>query len=138
MGFLCLPTLGALLLAASQLVDGGATHRQAPGTRTKCRCHAATFKAMLPDNASIENITFVPEGGTAGEGPKNILYPVNPTKLPELCAVTVNVTSSERSSYRFGLFLPTQWKGKFYAVGNGGFGGGKLAVSVTLVGSSHS
>lgn len=34
------------------------------------------------------------------------------------------MTSSPSSSFRFGIFLPTQWNGRFLTVGNGGFAGG--------------
>lgn len=89
-------------------------------------CNQAFFTGILPPEASLENIAAVPEGGSYGEGKANIAYPTDPTDLPALCAVTVNVTSSPSSSYRFGLFLPmpTEWSGRFLAVGNGGFAGG--------------
>ncbi|OTA95518.1 hypothetical protein M434DRAFT_20233 [Hypoxylon sp. CO27-5] len=46
-----------------------------------------------------------------------------PTDLPELCAVEVNVTSSELSSYTFALFLPSNWNSRFLTLGGGGTGG---------------
>lgn len=118
MGGLGIPTAWALLVLASRFVDG-------KGCLAKCA--ASTFDGILPDGAVIENIASVKEGGSYGEGLKNVAYPTNPTGLPELCAVTVNVTSSAISGYRFGLFLPeiSNWKSKFLAVGNGGFAGGK-------------
>lgn len=88
------------------------------------RCSADVFKAALPEGARLEAISAIASGGTFGEGPSNIPYPINPTNLPELCAIIVNVTSSPRSYYRFGLFLPSNWSGRFLAVGNGGFAGG--------------
>ncbi|KAJ4382490.1 hypothetical protein N0V85_008590, partial [Neurospora sp. IMI 360204] len=91
---------------------------------TPPNCNRAFFTSILPPEASLENITAVPQGGSHGEGKANIPYPTNPTDLPALCAVTINVTSSPSSSYRFGLFLPTEWSGRFLAVGNGGFAGG--------------
>ncbi len=87
-------------------------------------CKANAFQPYLPVNAKVESVYVVQTGGTAGEGPPDIAYPVNPTNLPEMCVVTVNVTSSPRSNYRFGLFLPTKWNHRFLAVGNGAFAGG--------------
>ncbi len=122
MGLLAAPVVWALLVLAGRVADASlAAVRQ----RGAALCVASTFKTALPANAQITNITFVPQGGAAGEGPSNILYPTVPNKLPELCAVTVQVTSSQSSSYRFGIFLPSapnQWKGRFFAIGNGGFG----------------
>jgi hypothetical protein len=78
----------------------------------------------MPQHAFIEAIQKVPQGGSFGEGPANVAYPINPTSLPELCALIVNVTSSSTSYYRFGMYLPSVWNSRFLAVGNGGFAGG--------------
>ena len=89
-------------------------------------CRADTFSDILPASAHIETIALVANGSSYGESPaQNPAYPVSPTNLPELCALTVNVTTSPSSFFRFGLFLPTQaWNSRFLAVGNGGFAGG--------------
>ncbi|KAI1176224.1 Tannase/feruloyl esterase [Nemania sp. FL0916] len=87
-------------------------------------CGALTFAQVLPANAKIERVQPLEAGSTYGEGVEDLAYPINPTNLPALCAVTVRVASSATSSYRFGLFLPTEWNTRFLAVGNGGFGGG--------------
>lgn len=88
-------------------------------------CSLATFVGILPSNATILSAVAVANGGAYGEGAANLPYPTNPTNLPENCALTVNVTSSNSSSFRFGIFLPTQiWNGRFLTVGNGGFAGG--------------
>lgn len=88
------------------------------------RCKTSTFEPALDDNARIESVDVVSKGDECGEGEANLAYPVNPTNLPELCAVVVNVTSSSKSSFRFGVFLPTEWNSKMLTVGNGGFAGG--------------
>jgi feruloyl esterase len=88
------------------------------------RCIAGTFIPWLPDNVSVEKATLVLDGDTYGEGTLDLMYPTQPTDLPELCAVTIYVQSSAISSYRFGLFLPTDWNQRYLAIGNGGFGGG--------------
>lgn len=81
---------------------------------------------------AVEHAVHV-TSGTFGEGPSNRAYPQNATNLPGVCAVIVGVTNNtasddlaSRSSYRFGLFLPTaaDWNGRFLAVGNGGQNGG--------------
>jgi hypothetical protein len=87
-------------------------------------CSADRFKDVLPPTASIISAVRVANGSAYGEGKADVAYPTNPTSLPELCAVTVNVSSSSMSNYRFGLFLPTAWNSRFLAVGNGGFSGG--------------
>lgn len=92
-----------------------------------CRCKRAYLRPFLPPGASIERVEYVPAGGrVAEETGRNIPYPTGPTGLPELCAVTVNVSSSPISAYRFGLFLPqtVNYTQQFLTVGNGGFAGG--------------
>ncbi|KAK4229246.1 tannase and feruloyl esterase-domain-containing protein [Podospora fimiseda] len=87
-------------------------------------CAIDTFEPVLPAYARIVSAEFVPSGRAYSEGRANIAYPTAPTQLPELCAVIVNVSTSDISNYRFGLFLPTEWNSRFLAVGNGGFAGG--------------
>lgn len=87
-------------------------------------CSVATFADILPSDAAILSAVAVANGSTYGEGAADIAYPTNPTSLPENCALIVNVTSSNSSNFRFGIFLPTQWNGRFLTVGNGGFAGG--------------
>ncbi|KAK3303610.1 feruloyl esterase-like protein B [Chaetomium strumarium] len=87
-------------------------------------CSADTFAQSLPSHARLESVAHVAQNGSYGEGRSNVAYPDIPTALPELCAVVVNVTSSPSSSFRFALFLPTEWNARFLEVGNGGFAGG--------------
>ncbi|KAK3935464.1 putative feruloyl esterase B-2 [Diplogelasinospora grovesii] len=82
------------------------------------------FKHVLPPSATVLSAVHVANGSSYGEGSADIAYPIQPTELPELCAVIVNVSTSAISNYRFGLFLPAQWNSRFLAVGNGGFTGG--------------
>lgn len=87
-------------------------------------CSVDFFQAAVPSHATVLSAVLVANGSTYGEGTADIPYPTNPTNLPENCAVIVNVTTSPSSSFRFGMFLPWQWNGRFLQVGNGGFAGG--------------
>ena len=87
-------------------------------------CSVESLQNALPPNAVVLSALPLANGSTYGEGAADIPYPTNPTNLPENCAVTINVTTSPSSSFRFGIFLPTQWNGRFLQVGNGGFAGG--------------
>lgn len=87
-------------------------------------CQESTFESILGENEEIESVEVVEKGDEYGEGEDNVGYPKNPTDLPELCAVIIAVESSSISSFRFGLFLPTEWSSNFLTVGNGGFAGG--------------
>lgn len=87
-------------------------------------CSVDSFQNVLPSNANILSAVPLANGSTYGEGAADVGYPTNPTNLPASCALIVNVTTSASSSFRFGIFLPTQWNGRFLSVGNGGFAGG--------------
>lgn len=77
----------------------------------------------IPD-ATVNYIAEVAQNGSFGEGATNIPFPHNATGLPELCAASFNVKTPGNTSFNFGVFLPTQWNGRFLATGNGAFGGG--------------
>jgi feruloyl esterase len=94
------------------------------GVSATLPCSIDSFKSALPCNAAVVSAVSVANGTAYGEGAADIAYPTNPTNLPALCAVIVNVTTSARSNFRFGLFLPQEWNSRFLAVGNGGFLGG--------------
>ncbi len=100
------------------------------GTSQECTTeslvsHLASIDSPLARNATILSVTHVRANGSYGD-PTALpgLPPMRPTGLPDLCAVEVNVTSSESSSYTFALFLPSRWEGgRFLAVGGGGTAG---------------
>ncbi|KAH8660320.1 putative ferulic acid Esterase/Feruloyl esterase [Xylariales sp. PMI_506] len=88
-------------------------------------CNISTIQTYLPSNATVLNVTQVAAGGSFGQSAEvDPPYPTIPINLPSLCAVIVNATSSNESSFTFGLFLPDDWNNRFLAVGNGGFAGG--------------
>lgn len=90
------------------------------------QCTLDTFTSFLSDKAEV-TVNFaqaVLQNGSFGQGSANTAFP-NATQLPALCAVGINVKSSENSSYNFGLFLPdSTWNERFLTTGNGGLGGG--------------
>ncbi|KAI0808524.1 feruloyl esterase B precursor [Xylaria sp. FL0064] len=94
-------------------------------------CSVASFEATLHTldleksaTASIVYATTIAAGGSSFD--PSLEYPTNATNLPELCALKVNVKSSDTTSYNFGIFLPARqnWNSRLMTTGNGGFGGG--------------
>lgn len=85
-------------------------------------CSTDYFQKILPSDATALSALSLGPNSTFGE-PTSPAYPANSTALPALCILTVNVTTSATSSYRFGLFLPEDWNGRFATVGNGGLAG---------------
>lgn len=83
------------------------------------RCTTAVIGAAVED-AFVEKVAIVKAGEAYGEGASDLGFPGVPTELPELCAVTLRVNSSETSSFRFGVFLPTEWNSRMLTLGNGG------------------
>jgi feruloyl esterase len=89
-------------------------------------CNVDSFSSILSavdaaSSASVVYATPVAEGGSSFD-PSPPFAQAN--ALPELCAVKIEVQSSENSSYRFAVFLPTDWNDRMMTTGNGGFGGG--------------
>jgi feruloyl esterase len=127
MAILTLPFLWGLLVLLAQWTLAATV------PRSISNCELSTFSSALKsavsalnETAIIERVDYVADGGTYGEGAKDLGYPTNATDLPELCAVIVNVTSSPTSYYRLGLFFPSTdtYTGRFLTIGNGGFLGG--------------
>ena len=62
----------------------------------------------LPGPSKVVYAQHIAQGGASFD--TSPPFPNNATDLPELCAVKVNVQSSDSSAYNFGLFLPSEWK----------------------------
>ncbi|KAL9112888.1 MAG: hypothetical protein Q9227_002965 [Pyrenula ochraceoflavens] len=93
-------------------------------TAASLSCSGDAIAPLLPSGASLNFAVSVPANGSFGQAPEDLEFPYNATGLPSLCALSVNVISSNSSSYNFGLFLPVSWNQRFATGGNGGFGGG--------------
>lgn len=87
-------------------------------------CSRTDVTPLLPPGLSLNFALPVSANGSFGDAPNGLEFPTNATSLPALCAVSVNVVSSNSSSYNFGLFLPEKWNQRLATAGNGGFGGG--------------
>ncbi|KAF4555404.1 Tannase and feruloyl esterase-like protein 2 [Elsinoe fawcettii] len=96
----------------------------APAASAVLDCTEEAFAPLLPSNARIVQTRKLADNSTFEVPASNIAYPRSPVGLPALCAVQVNVVSSNSSAFEFGLFLPDRWNNRFIAVGNGGFAGG--------------
>ncbi|KAI1372780.1 tannase and feruloyl esterase [Hypoxylon crocopeplum] len=99
----------------------------AGSTAVSGECTTEAFELILKNHpeATVNFVEAVPLNGSFGQAETDIPFPYNATSLPALCAVGVNVKSSNSSSYNFGLFLPdTTWNERILTTGNGGFGGG--------------
>lgn len=99
------------------------------GARPACSLDNLSRQLSLIDSSLAHNATIlsaVPVQLNGSYGDSTVLFGIPPlvsTGLPALCAVEVNVTSSESSSYMFSLFLPSDWNSRFLTVGGGGTGG---------------
>ena len=93
-------------------------------TVSALNCSASSFSGLLPSNAFVNYTASIPANGTWGDS--NPAFPTNATSLPELCVVSVHVTSSNSSSFNYAIFLPeaSAWNGRFFTTGNGGLSGG--------------
>ncbi|KAJ2985870.1 hypothetical protein NUW58_g5304 [Xylaria curta] len=95
---------------------------------SRFECNVASFESILSGLGSpattVVYATSIPAGGSSFDPSPE--YPMNATNLPKLCAVKLNVKSSETTSYNMGILLPNQchWNGRLMTTGNGGFGGG--------------
>src|ERR1700742_4948260 len=106
---LCLLTLHALCVVA---------------TLSNCNVNSVQQFIASYGEATVTLVQALPQNSSFGGGPADLEFPVNDTGLPALCVVTVNIKSSNTSSYNFGLFLPNSWNDRFIASGNGGYAGG--------------
>lgn len=95
-----------------------------PSALASSSCSSADITPLLPSGSSLNFALPVSSNGSFGDAPNGLEFPSNATLLPALCAVSVNVVSSNASSYNFGLFLPENWNQRLATAGNGGFGGG--------------
>ncbi|KAI1261798.1 putative ferulic acid Esterase/Feruloyl esterase [Xylariaceae sp. FL1019] len=111
----------AVTLSWLVVICNSTTERRRPVAN---RCVPSTFTPILSEHNVIERVEYVEAGSTYGEGIADLGYPIQPTNLPPLCAITISVATSSTSAYRIGMFLPAEWNQRFLAVGNGGFAGG--------------
>ncbi|KAF2448096.1 feruloyl esterase B precursor [Karstenula rhodostoma CBS 690.94] len=94
------------------------------GAASALECSPAAIQSALPSNATVNFAYPIQANGTFQVPAGDTGYPTSPLGLPALCAVSVQVQSVCNTTFGFGLFLPSDWNGRFLAVGNGGFAGG--------------
>ncbi|KAJ5758097.1 tannase and feruloyl esterase [Penicillium nucicola] len=86
------------------------------------KCKTSTFQGFINangTNAVVQSVTYIPENGAFN--PMNYTSSTEyPTKLPESCAVQVNVASEGNSSYLIGMILPYDWNGRLLSAAAGG------------------
>src|ERR1700693_2797825 len=77
------------------------------------------LKSLSLPNATITLTEQVPAGPFQGPGTP----PPPPVMLPAHCRVAMVLTPTSVSHIEVEVWLPTNWNGKFQAVGNGGWAG---------------
>lgn len=94
------------------------------GAANALQCCPDTIQSALPANTTVNFAYPIQANGTFYVPAGDTGYPTNTTGLPALCAVSIQVQSVGNTTFGLGLFLPSDWNGRFLAVGNGGFAGG--------------
>lgn len=89
-------------------------------------CNPSTVASVLPSNATLIYARPYVANSPFNESASSTCL----TEMPAFCAVYVNVTSSNSSSFEFAVWLPLNaaWNNRFLTYGNGGFIG-KIAWS---------
>lgn len=105
-------------------------------------CSTASFESIIGSlnrpGTTVVYATSIAEGDSSFDPSPE--YPTNATNLPALCAVKLNVKSSDTTSYNLGIFLPDKaaWNGRLMTTGNGGFGGGiNVPSTIPSVSENH-
>ncbi|KAJ5679799.1 tannase and feruloyl esterase [Penicillium macrosclerotiorum] len=103
----------------ANLVFGTAT---AVKTSNRASCKVSTFQKFIDADSTIATVqwaTYIPQNGSFN--PENYTSATEyPTKLPESCAVQINVASEGNSSYLVGIILPYDWNGRMLSAAAGG------------------
>ncbi|KAF7190265.1 putative feruloyl esterase B-1 [Pseudocercospora fuligena] len=96
----------------------------AAGVSAAIDCSFDAVQQIMPGGVDLSFATPISENGAFTVPSADTDWPVNPIKLPALCAVAATVTSAENGTFGFGIFLPTVWNERTLTVGNGGLAGG--------------
>lgn len=90
------------------------------GVAATLDCSLASLQAIIPENGTLNYVEHLAEGASFGDESQE---PLAGRDLPSGCAMGYFVPSSENSTLRIALLLPTNWNGRFMASGGGGFSG---------------
>lgn len=118
------PPFHSVSFASQADMKGGLVASALVGATSALECTPSAIQSALPSNATVNFAYPVEANGTFNVPKGDTGYPTSPTGLPALCAASVQVQSLGNTTFGFGLFLPSDWNGRFLAVGNGGFAGG--------------
>ena len=93
----------------------------APRVAMAATC-AELANLTLP-TTTVTNATVVPPGTFKPAGPVAAATQAVYSRLPEFCRVAATLRPSADSDIKIEVWLPTQWNGRFQAVGNGAWAG---------------
>lgn len=76
-------------------------------------CTEGSLSGLLPDSTRLLLFQHLEDNSTFHVPESEIAYTQSPSGLKALCALQVEVTGDNDSTYSFGLFLPDVWNGRF-------------------------
>jgi feruloyl esterase len=93
------------------------------GPRTALAATCAELASLTLPTTTITSAVVVPAGTFKSAGPVGAATQALYARMPEFCRVAATLRPSADSDIRIEVWLPTQWNGKFQAVGNGAWAG---------------
>jgi pimeloyl-ACP methyl ester carboxylesterase len=121
-GAACHSTLPGNEPSTTSLSESGRAGLREDGSVSGARCTRLTGRQL--GGAAIDKAEFVPAGSA--------LPPVMTKTSPEFCRVSARISPVEGSEIKIQVWLPSDWNGKLFGFGGGGFEGSYAAANIML------
>lgn len=110
-----------------------APRQQATSFQDQCASFAPADAGIA--NATVTNHAFVAAGTTLELTGNNLCPLATQAVTVDLCRVSLQIATSDRSEVVTEVWLPQAWNGRLVTTGNGGLGGCELWERVLFLGA---